>query len=941
MASIFETISRRFQSGIQEVREGLPLARKGTTAIVEDVKKRGQTPSPFLKQSSPPQIRRVGAENIFAQISKGFQALAPTPEEARKQGLVQVPKITGITKEEALGTLRGQPLPQDKTVGFLDPLSAIGGIKRVGAKAIGQVGKQVAKQIVPKTKPITPVVKGVERVVQPVQRERGFITSVKEAVPPLRIGGQYISRSTDELAIKAKNLIKDNITTAERMALEGTDDNAVAVASELIKHYGDEARRATGATQQALYDKAADVANTIAPKLTEQGRAIQAASILSNQTPEGILRFAARTIQKYNEEVVAARGGLGGLRKKVPELTGEQAKDFLERSRKIQAMPDGTDKAMAFKKLQDDIADLIPSPWYKKIINLWKAGLLTGLKTSGLNSFSNLFHGVSEIVKDIPAVGVDSVASLFTGKRSLAFALKGKGGLKEGFQKGLRYMKTGFDERNVAVKLDWRRVTFGKSKFAKGVQRYEETVFRWMGAQDQPFYYGAKARSIGSQAIAQGKNSGKKGAELKKFIDNLIENPTDDMLRYATGDAEIAVFQNRTVLGDLARGFQKLGGGAGEVIVPFGRTPSAVAMQIINFSPIGIVKTIVQNIGKGRFDQRLFAQGIGRGLTGTGAMFIGMELFKKELVSLDFPVTERERNQWQLEGRKPNSFKTPDGKWRSVLVLGPLGMTVLLGAHLQRAVNENGSLANSLPEASFAALKSFKEQTFLVGVNQFSNAMNDPDRYAQSVVSRTVGSVVPTIVSDIGRTLDPLERRTFARAEGFFSPLQSRVPIVRQSLEPKIDVFGSPLTRTGNALETMIDPSRPTRIKSNELIVELRRLLDAGFSTTPTRFADEKTYTNVLTPEQITSLQEKAGLILEDKLTNLIGNSQYKKLDNEEKMKKIKDFTNKSRVIARAAMVEELTRELQGEELKTKFSELKNAGFMTRGVFNKWDELFN
>src|SRR3990167_1950316 len=125
------------------------------------------------------------------------------------------------------------------------------------------------------------------------KQERGFITSAKEIIPEAdRIAGQYIPRGTDELAIKAKNLIASNFATAERMALTGSDDNAVAIASELLKKYADDAAKATDPAKVAsLYDKAAEVANTLAPKLTEQGRSIQAASILGRLTPEGQVRF--------------------------------------------------------------------------------------------------------------------------------------------------------------------------------------------------------------------------------------------------------------------------------------------------------------------------------------------------------------------------------------------------------------------------------------------------------------------------------------------------------------------------------------------------------------------------------------------------------------------------------------------------------------------------
>ena len=77
-------------------------------------------------------------------------------------------------------------------------------------------------------------------------------------------------------------------------------------------------------------DKAAIVASDMAGKLTELGRAVQAASILSRLTPEGQLRFAAREIQKHNEKVEKSKGGLLGLKKKVPELTPEQTKEILD-----------------------------------------------------------------------------------------------------------------------------------------------------------------------------------------------------------------------------------------------------------------------------------------------------------------------------------------------------------------------------------------------------------------------------------------------------------------------------------------------------------------------------------------------------------------------------------------------------------------------------------
>ena len=767
-----------------------------------------------------------------------------------------------------------------------------------------------------------------------VKKERKFLESVRDARPDVKIsiGGQYVPRSTDELAIKARNLIKTDLATAENLARTGTDEKAVATASELIKHYSDEALKSKSeAVKNALYDKASVTAHTIAEKLTEQGRAVQAASIMGRLTPEGMLRFAAREINKYNEAVDASRG-LFGLKKKIPNLTGGQTKFILDEFKRIENMADGTQKAMAFKQLNDAVAALIPSSLYSKVVAVWKAGLLTGVKTSGLNTFSNLFNGASETIKDVPAVVIDKVASLFTGERTLA--LTGKGtleGTKEGFEKGLRYLRTGYDERNVATKLDYRKVNFGNSKIAKGLQKYEETIFHIMGAEDQPFFYGAKARSLHSQAIAESINKGLKGSEAKKFIEELVKSPTDKMLQTALNDAEMAVFQNETMLAKIARAAQNIPGG--QFIVPFGKTPSAVAMQMINYSPVGIAKTIIQNIGKGRFDQRMLSQGLARGITGTAIMYMGSQLYKNNMINLSLPTSEKEQKLWQAEGRTPNSIKI-GGKWRNANVLGPPGMALLVGASFQQALKETGSPFKALVQSVAGGAKALTDQTFLQGLSSVLDALNDPSRFVQGYFANTIASVVPTLVGDLAKSFDDVERRS----PGILERIKSKIPGLRQTLEPQVTNLGQYRVPGGNWIETLIDPSRPSNILSSPVSDELRRMTDAGYNVSPTQLGDKNGYA-VLSPQENTTLWKKSGELIDHKLGNLVKLDQYKKLSDEKKAKIIEDIVAKSKVVARIQAVMDLTHGLEGPALKQKLGELKKGGLMTQEVFDGYLKL--
>lgn len=774
------------------------------------------------------------------------------------------------------------------------------------------------------------------------EAERGFITSVKDFNPNLeaRVAGQYVPRSTDALSQQAANLIKDNIGAAEQLARTGTDEKAVATSAELIKKYTADAAATTDkALQDVLYDKAADIANVISKKLTEQGRAVQAASILSRLTPEGELRFAAKQIQDYNAEIIKGGGGFLGLKKQIPELSGEQAKAILDEAKRIQAMPDGFEKARAYNDLQEQIGRLVPTPWFKKAIAVWKAGLLTGIKTSGLNTLANLSHGVSEIAKDVPAAAVDSIASFLSGKRTLTLTGKGTGsGMVEGLKKGWQYLRTGYDERNITEKFDIiKKVNFGNSKFAKGIQAYEETVFKLMGAEDQPFYYGAKARSIMSQAYAQAKNTGLKGVEAKEFVTNLVQNPTDEMLKYATLDAQTAVFQNNTKLAEVAAAMVRAVP-ALEIVMPFRRTPAAVAMQVINYSPLGLAKPVARIFGairKGTFDQRLFSQEVGRAAIGTVAVAVGAALYKHGLLSLGKPTGEAEQKQWELEGRTANSIKI-GGKWRSSAVLGAVGLTAVAGGYFEKGLQQTGSVMSGLVQAGASMGTTLNEQTFLKGVNSITTTLADPSRSAEALVSSTISSVVPTIVGDFARATDKEERSFSGSLTG---QLQAKIPGAREKLQPQINTFGQPI-KTMSFLEVMADPTRPasTEYANDPVVMELRRLSDAGTPATPTQLGNKKGY-SALTPAQNTDLWVRSGTLLKDKLDALIQMPEYQKLSDEQKAKLIQNFTDKAKTVARTEVVLHLTQGLQGDALKNELAKLKQSGLLTRDVFDQWVEL--
>ena len=220
-------------------------------------------------------------------------------------------------------------------------------------------------------------------------------------------------------------------------------------------------------------------------------------------------------------------------------------------------------------------------------------------------------------------------------------------------------------------------------------------------------------------------------------------------------------------------------------------------------------------------------------------------------------------------------------------------------------------------------------------------AVTEPFRQAVYAASGFVSSFIPTIINDLARAMDDKERRTITTDSFLKSVLQraqSRIPVLRERLEPQVTTLGEERERVGNVFEVMLDPTRPSPGVKAPLVEELRRLWDLGHKVTPSLLGDRKGF-DVLTPEQNTELWKRAGQITNEKLSKRIILPDYPDLGDEEKAKIVKDFVAKSQISARAEMVLTLTRGLTQDALNQKLKKLKASGLMTKQVFDKYLEL--
>lgn len=674
------------------------------------------------------------------------------------------------------------------------------------------------------------------------------------------LSGEYVPIDNKTTIKDAKALVFHDPVNAELRALNPQNATDQAIGMELFNRYMDEGN----------VSRANGILN--ATSGTNEGQMIQILSQYDQSSPSGAVKMAKNIIKNYNESNP----------NNTLNLTDDQIKGFYSQAKTVQEMAQGKDRSLATKKLFDDINKLVPSKIQDKAIAIWKAGLLTSPRTTLRNLLGNTIHGGAEILKDLPATLVDQILGAKTGKRTLTFTTKGLvSGAKKGLTAAGDVMKYGFDPEEAISKYDIKKINWGESGLGKSLGKYTDFVFNSLGAQDKPFYHSAFARSLYDQAGAISKNTG-------KSIEEIVAKPTDQMLKVATQDASVATFKDKNALGKWASNAKKALGNnrwIAEIVAPFTGVPTSIAGQMMAYSPVGLVKGAIDATkvlaGKMPELQRQAAQEIGRGVIGTGLIGIGAYLSAKGLMTGN-PKDSKEYDQWQLEGKQANSVLI-NGKWRSIGSIGPELLVTLAGAQAQQDLTSGkgaGVLAGNIG-------KTIVNQSSLQGVQTNLNAISNPTQYGKQTIQGFVGSTIPNIVNDTSKALDPKQREINGN---FVQPIQSRLPIVRNSLLPKRDALSNEMAQSPTGINAYIDLFNSKTPVKNPVVNELSRLNLVGENTVPSKLAPDQTVYGQkvkLTPQELDSLEQQSGGMVTKVINSIISDPGYKNLDDKEKSKMI------------------------------------------------------
>ena len=634
------------------------------------------------------------------------------------------------------------------------------------------------------------------------QRERGFFDTVKRdenTSPELRQKVQdkpeqfYDISPTEPMMKQVKKQISSDITATEKRVFsdEPVSQEKAGLAVGLAQHYEDQALKkgVTATEKNALLDKSAEVIEKFDEQLREAGRFIQVAALWKRSTPQGFLRFAERQIEKFNKTIDDAglieKGFNKIMKREKATLTPEDKRFMIEKMRESQTAK-GDEKNALIREALERINEKIP-PGANDFFDAYRyQNMLSSPRTQWRNIYGNAFQMLVTRPVDLAfTTGVDVAQSLLTGKQREYYIRDVPNHYKELFNSVPKAAGAAKEAWNGTANIS--KIDAAALRRFKNLPKSLTFVGRFMEATDR-----MGSTMLASAEYARLRDRGVEPGKAKELAATLAEqylfrgslkNPEADHSALAKSVAEIGNW-----LTNLRKSDNLIVRKTAQIFIPFITTPTRVAMEAIDHTPLGFIG------GKQSKEQ------MGRAAAGTAAMGVGLMLATQGDTTWAAPTDEEGKKLFYASGRRPYSIRLPGtDTWVPMWTFGPFALALAIpAAHVHHTKDSPDALSDTAMEKVGKIMQEsvgfIMEQSPLAGANNFFKVMSgDADYSTAGSIGFTGTQFIPFsgFLRFVSQNVDPIYRKT----PGLLDQARATIPGMSFGLEAQTDPFGEPAAR--------------------------------------------------------------------------------------------------------------------------------------------------
>lgn len=660
------------------------------------------------------------------------------------------------------------------------------------------------------------------------------------------------------------------------------------------------------------YQSAVEVAKKMRGIGTTAGQTVQAYNILSRLTPEGMFYYAQSELDEAYNIMVE-----GKSKKWIEEnqskfnLTPEETQSILDIMKDVSTMEDGYNKKVKLAEIQKIITDKIPPTAGQSIKALMRISMLFNPKTQRRNVMGNAVIMPVNMFSDSISAGIDKIISKKTGVRTTGnINLKNYGkGFVTGLYQSYNDFKKGINTRNIEgnrFEISEGR-SFKNKGIGKALNRVDNLLSFMLDAGDRGFYEATFTNSINNQMLL-----------------NKVDTPTQDMIDIATTEALQRTWQDNNKytqsvlkIRNILNNANIKGYGLGDVLIPFAKTPANLTKAIVDYSPAGLVKTLVKDarilknsLGNGQYTAQVqhgFVQNLGKGMAGTFLYVLSYGLAKAGIATGESDDDKDVKNFMKNSlGISSYSIKIGD-KTFSYDWAQPIATPLAIMTNYVKYSKENPD-ANILEKGISAmniGTEQLLQQSFMESLNTVLNGNGTTLENLSQAILDLPARAIPTFSKQIADMVDGTQRTTFEYGRPIKSAVNSvvaKIPVASKTLPASVDTLGNEIQKYGgnnNLWNVMLNPANTNKghlSKSGEEIYNIYK--ETGdktiFPRTAPYYINNKNEKVTMTAEQRNKFQTISGKYVESSLNNLLRDKEYQKLSSEEKANIINEIVSDS-----------------------------------------------
>lgn len=545
--------------------------------------------------------------------------------------------------------------------------------------------------------------------------------------------------------------------------------------------------------------------------------------------------------------------------------------------------------------------------------------MLFNPKTQVRNVMGNAAVVPVNMFSDFLGSKVDKLLSKYTGIRTLGNTnvqnyLKG---MKQGFYQSYNDFRLGINTRDIQE----NKFEFGQGKafkdsgLGKAVNFTDNILNFVMDFGDRGFSNAAFVNSLNNQMVL-----------------NNVTQPTQEMIDIATNEALSRTWNDnneytktvltiRKALNSLSLKKLGLDYGLGDVLIPFAKTPANLTKAIVEYSPVGLVKSItdipgIKNaIETGQMtaqQQHQFVDSLGKGFAGTFLYVLGYALAQAGITSGQSDDDKDVRNFMRNSlGIAPYSIKIGDKTFTydwSQPIATPLAITSNL--YKMNKENPDAKLMDKIINAANIGTNQLLEQSFMESINEVLNGNGTFMERLQKAVFDLPARAIPTLSKQIADMVDGTQRTTFEYGnptQSAINSVKAKLPGLNKTLAPSVDTLGNDIQKYGgdnNWFNVFFNPANMNKGQKTRAAQEIYDVYEQTgdttiFPDTAPYYVDKNGSRITLDSEKRAEYQRVEGEYTEQAVNKLLDDPSYRNLSSEDKAEILSKVVTDSRELAK------------------------------------------